>query len=230
MAAVELGRDLHGQRQRAPRRLHAAPCPERARTKLPPRPTNALTLPSQHALAGLDRAMPFSRGGSKPYSSVELVERHELRLFGDADRALALHVGVAAHRADAGAGLADIAAQQQQIASICTFCDALAMLGQAHAVDADHGASRARRRRAAASRCGARRGPTALDLVPVRLRARASANASKPCVCSAMKACVEHARRCRPLDASSSASISALQMPDDRRDVAADLRPGDIAC
>src|ERR1700758_3126638 len=38
--------------------------------------------------------------------------------FGDADRSIALHVGVAAQRADAGTGLAEIALQQQKICDL----------------------------------------------------------------------------------------------------------------
>ena len=55
---------------------------------------------------------------------------HHRRLLGDADGALALHVGMAAHRADAGALPADVAAQEQQVRHHLAGLDALAMLRQ----------------------------------------------------------------------------------------------------
>ena len=152
---------------------------------------------------------PFSRGGSKPYSSFELVERHQLGLLGDADGALALHVGVAAHRADAGAGLADIAAQQQQVDEHLHVLDAVAVLRQPHAVDADHALGARRRSRAAASSVGARAG---------RTRARSSSQSRARIACRERleavrvlgdEVVVEHARSRRGSRASSSASMHA---------------------
>ena len=101
-------------------------------------PDEAFTLSVGIAFAGIDGVQPFSRGGSKPNSSFELVERHELGLLGDADRPLPLDIGVAAHRRDAGAGPADIAPQQQQVDEHCHVVEAVDVLGQPHAVDADH--------------------------------------------------------------------------------------------
>jgi len=49
-----------------------------------------------------------------------------------------LHVRVAAHRADARARLADVAAQEQQVRHHLHVLHALAMLRQAHPVDRDH--------------------------------------------------------------------------------------------
>jgi hypothetical protein len=119
---------------------------------------------------------------------LQLVERRQLRLLGDADRALALHVRMAAHRADAGAGLADIAAQQQQVDQHLHVLHAVPVLGQAHAVDADHGARRLqytpRPLHGRALRAG-----------PIRARSRSSAQrapppkALKPCVCSCRTRC-----------------------------------------
>src|SRR6185312_16263984 len=63
-------------------------------------------------LARLDGVQAFLARRREAILLGKLVERHELGLLGDADGALALHVGMAAHRTDAGAGLADIAAQQ----------------------------------------------------------------------------------------------------------------------
>ena len=73
------------------------------------------TCPSMHGLDGADRveAVLWRR------REIEfLAERvHELRahLFPDADGAVALHVAVPAHGADARAAAADLAAQQGEI-------------------------------------------------------------------------------------------------------------------
>ena len=68
---------------------------------------------------------------------LEAVEQACVGLFGDADRAVALHVGMAAQRADAGAGLADIAAQQQQVGDLLHVLGAVSVLRDAHAVGDD---------------------------------------------------------------------------------------------
>ena len=83
--------------------------------KLPPRPMNALTLSRCIASQTFDRVQPEIAWRGKSVLLGQPIERGEIGLLGDADGALALHVGMAAHRADAGARLADIAAQQQQI-------------------------------------------------------------------------------------------------------------------
>ena len=66
-------------------------------------------------------------------------ERGELWLFGDADGALALHVGVAAHRARPRARPPNVAAQHQEVADHVHVLDAQMMLRQAHAVDENRG-------------------------------------------------------------------------------------------
>ena len=82
---------------------------------------------------------PFSRGALKPYCCLQLIERRKLRLLGDADGALALHVGMAAHRQDVSAGPADVAAKEEQVRDHLDILRALKLLGDAHAVDAKAG-------------------------------------------------------------------------------------------
>src|SRR5687768_6820015 len=60
------------------------------------------------ALARLDRVHAGPTRRLEAVELVEPVERHEVRLLGDADRALALHVRVPPHGADPGARPADI--------------------------------------------------------------------------------------------------------------------------
>src|ERR1700739_127883 len=57
--------------------------------------------------------------------------------FGDPDRSIALYVGVAAQRADAGTRFAEIAFQQQKICDLLDIGSAAAVLGDAHAVGDD---------------------------------------------------------------------------------------------
>ncbi len=77
------------------------------------------------------------RAAARTEGRFDAVEHSRARLLGDADRAIALHVGMAAQRADAGARLADIAAQQQQIGDLLDIAGAMAVLGDAHAVGDD---------------------------------------------------------------------------------------------
>ena len=65
----------------------------------------------------------------------ELIEELWGRLFGDPHGAIALDVGVAAHRTQAGAGPADVAAQQREVGDLLDSLAAAPMLGYAHAVD-----------------------------------------------------------------------------------------------
>ncbi|GJE69507.1 hypothetical protein CHKEEEPN_1035 [Methylorubrum podarium] len=137
MRAVELGRDLHGEPDAAPRLLHPPRVGDGA-DEVAAEPDERPHLAGQHALAGLDGVHPLLAGRLEAVHVLELVERHQRRLVGDADGALALHVGVTAHGADAGAGAADIAAQEQQIDEHLHRLGAAAVLRQPHSVDADH--------------------------------------------------------------------------------------------
>ena len=94
-------------------------------------------LAMNNTFAGLDRVHARPARRLEAILLLELVGGRS-RLLRDADRALALHVRVAAHRADARAGLADVAAQEQQVDHHLHVLDAGAVLGQAHAVDRDH--------------------------------------------------------------------------------------------
>ena len=96
----------------------------------------------------------------------ELVLRHLGRVFGNAHRALALHVGMAAYRADPGADLADVAAQQQQVDQHLHVLYAVAVLGHAHAVD-DHHLVAARIDRGGGFQCATVEAGAPLQLRPV---------------------------------------------------------------
>jgi hypothetical protein len=69
----------------------------------------------------------------------ELIEKLGLWFLVDAHRAVALHVGVAPHRADPGTRLAHIAAQKEQVDGLLYVCGAEPMLLDPHAVNDDDG-------------------------------------------------------------------------------------------
>ena len=191
-----------------------------ARTKLPPRPTKARDLARDYRLAGLDGVQALLARRLETILLVQPVERNQFRLLGDADGALALNIRMSAHRADTCAPLADIAAEQQQVGDHLYGLDALTVLGQAHAVDADHRGRPAHRLRLpppSRARVKPDRFSRSLPRPP-----RGIAKSSKPCVCSAIKAWSSTVGR-SAVRAASSSSNRALQIPGDRRDIAAGL-------
>src|SRR6185437_10124298 len=109
VAAIELGRYLHGEAQLAPCCLDLFALRHGA-DEVSTEADERLHAPGDDGLARLDRVQALVARRREAVLLGKLVERYQIGLFGDADGALALHVGMAAHRADAGAGLADIAA------------------------------------------------------------------------------------------------------------------------
>lgn len=137
VGAVELGRDLHREPLPAPGRLHPAGIGDRPQ-EVAAEPDERLHASIEEPLAGLHRVEPLLPRWLEVVEFLQPVERCQFGLLGDADGTLTLHVRVAPHRADPGAGLSDIAAQKQQVDEHPDGLGALAVLGQAHPVDADH--------------------------------------------------------------------------------------------
>ena len=170
--AVELGRDVHGQVEAAQRGLGRASVSGVAATKLPPIAKNTLTWPSRIARIVVDGVEAVLARRLEAELVAEPVEEARRAPSPDAHGAVALHVGVAAHRAQPGAGLADVAAQQQQVDDLLDRRDRVLVLGQAHrpADDDAVGLAVALRQRA--------RSPAAVEpgrgehVVPVELRRR----------------------------------------------------------
>src|SRR5690606_1575474 len=109
MAAVELGGHLYRQAQLAPGRLD----PGRVRHSAHEIAAHADEAPDaaiEDAFAGFDRVHAILARRLEAELPTQVVDRYLHRLFGDADGALALHVGMAAHRQDAGTFLAHVAA------------------------------------------------------------------------------------------------------------------------
>ena len=137
-------------RRRSCRRARRTPCRGRRASPRSPRP----------------RRTPCSRGGSKPNTSLQAVEQRRGRLLLDAHRAVALHVAVAAHRAQAGAGPADVAAQHQQVGDHLDRRHRVLVLRDAHAPAGDDAARRPGRRRRRARICASRQARLLLERVP----------------------------------------------------------------
>ncbi len=137
VVAIELGRDLHRQPQPAPGRLHLQGIGNGA-DEVATQADEATDAAIENALASLHGVHAVIAWRFEAELPAQIVRRHLCRLFGDADGALALHVGMTAHRQDACAFLADVAAQQQQVDQHLDGLHAVAVLGQAHAIRRDH--------------------------------------------------------------------------------------------
>ena len=92
----------------------------------------------EHGVDRLDHVVAvFTRHLEREAPLKGIEERHGRALV-DAHGAVALHVAVAAHRAQAGAGLADVAAQQHQVGDFLDGRHRMTMLGDAHRPAHDH--------------------------------------------------------------------------------------------
>ncbi|MCY1222309.1 hypothetical protein D9M72_343990 [compost metagenome] len=136
--AVELGPDMHAQ-------VELAHCREallgigqghgKVAAQAKQRPGPAI----DHRLHGIDGVVPVPRRRPEAEGILEPPQEVRRRLLGDADGTVPLHVGVAAQGADAGARLAEVAAQHQQVAQQADIGGAFVVLGHAHAVGHDGG-------------------------------------------------------------------------------------------
>jgi hypothetical protein len=91
---------------------------------------NTLALPSSIASIDSTTWWPCSRGGIEAEHLLHAVQIGRLGLLVDADGAVALHIGMATDRPDAGAGLAEVAAQHQQVGDLLQQARAVLVLGQ----------------------------------------------------------------------------------------------------
>src|SRR5215471_2755129 len=139
MAAIELRTDRDGQPQLPHRSFGRRPVRNRP-DEIAAEPDEHFGASIHHRLYGVDDMVPASPGRLEAEYLLELVEEFWIRLFVDAHRAVALHVRMAAHRADPRSGLAEIPAQQEQIHHLLYVCGAEPMLGDPHAVAQDNGA------------------------------------------------------------------------------------------
>ena len=136
MAAVELGGDVGGQIEIAQRSLRRLPV-RYGRGKIAAHCEESLHLAADH---GFQRGYHVvSRRGRRLEAEALLQPLEEVRLgdFRDPHGPIALHVGMTANRADAGAFAPHIAAQQREIGDLLHVIRAAPVLGDAHAVHED---------------------------------------------------------------------------------------------
>ncbi len=112
VAAVQFGGDLYGQSQPAPGSFHCFAFWD-GTNEVAAEGNETVDLASQNGFAGFDGVQSLLAGGIEAELLGDPIERHQFRLFADADRPLTLHIGMAPHRADPGTTFADIATQQQ---------------------------------------------------------------------------------------------------------------------
>ena len=105
-----------------------------ATARLPPRQTRAFERPSRIASTASIALWPLWRGGSESEHAGYSVQQLITRNLGNADRAVSLHIRMAAQRRNAGALAPDIAAEHQQIGDLLHIARAVAMLCDPHAV------------------------------------------------------------------------------------------------
>ncbi len=131
VAAVEFGRHLHGQRAAAQRGLGDGGV-RRGRREVAAHAHEHLGAPVAHGPDGVDGVDAVLARADDAELGVQCGQELLGHLLPDAHRAVALHVGVAAHRAQSGAGFADHAAHQQHVGDLGDHRHRVLVLGQAH--------------------------------------------------------------------------------------------------
>ena len=133
MRAVELGAEVHGEIELA----HARPATLRVgqrHGKIASETDQDLRSAIVDCLHRSDRVMAVMSWRLEAEGAFDALKHWNIGLFGDADRSIALHVGVTAQRANAGARFAEIAPQKQQVCDLLHVGCTAAVLGDAHAV------------------------------------------------------------------------------------------------
>jgi hypothetical protein len=136
MAAVEFRRDVDGQVQIAQRRLRRLPIGNGGGEIAADREKHLHFAPDHRFQPG-DDVMSRLLRRLKAETVFQALEKVRLGNLRDADSPVALHVGMAANRTNAGAFAPDIAAKQRQIGNLLYVMRAALVLRNAHAVDQD---------------------------------------------------------------------------------------------
>ena len=131
MAAVELGGDLHRERAGAQRSLGDLGVGG-GRGEIATHADEHRRPPVAHGPDRLDGVVAVLARAGDPEPGVQRGEETLRGLLPDAHGPVALHIGVPAHRADARAGLADHAAQQQHVGHLGDGRHRVGVLGDAH--------------------------------------------------------------------------------------------------
>ena len=114
MGAVELGGDMCGESAGA-HGLFGRSLSGVARDEVAGETDEDFGLPVAHGPDGVHRVQAVLGRWSEPELALQSVQERLRHPLPDAHRAVALHVAVPAHRADAGPGAAEIAAQHEEV-------------------------------------------------------------------------------------------------------------------
>ncbi len=131
VAAVELGADLYGQLAVAQRLLGARGV-RRGLGEVAAQTDEYLDLPGEHGLDAFHGVVAGLTRHRHIELALQCIEQRKRRPLVDAHGAVALHVAVAAHRAGTSAGLAEVAAQLQQVGDFLDGRHRVTVLGDAH--------------------------------------------------------------------------------------------------
>ena len=133
---VEFGGDVHGK-PAAGERLRGIFRIRRGREKVATEGDEDFGLSRMHGLDPTHGVMATLGGGLKVADLCETIQKFEGGVFGDAHRAITLHVAMAPDGASACAGFPDIAAQQEQVDDLLHVGHRVFMLGHTHGPRAD---------------------------------------------------------------------------------------------
>ena len=136
MRAVQLGRDVDREIELAHGRKAHLRVRHRHR-QVAAHADDSLGFSFADGFDRLDGAVAVLARRLEAESLLQVIEQFGVGDLGDADGAIALHVGMAAQRADAGAFAADLAAHQHEIGELLHDLRAVPVLRQAHAVAED---------------------------------------------------------------------------------------------
>ncbi len=137
VAAIELSADLHGQVAVA-QRFEGARAVRRRLGKIAAQTDEDFRAAFKHRVNRFDYVMPVFTRHLELEAFFQRIEKERRWTLVDAHGAVALHVTVAAYRAEPRARLADVAAQQHQVGDLLNGRHRMAMLGDAHRPAHDH--------------------------------------------------------------------------------------------
>ena len=136
MRVVELGGDVDGELAGG-ERLGYQRRIRRGAGEIAAEPDEGLRRSVEHGADGADDVVAVLARGDEADLTLQGVEQGGGRLLVDAHSAVALHVGMAAHRAESSTGTADIAAQEHDVGHLADGGHRVFVLGHAHGPGAD---------------------------------------------------------------------------------------------
>ncbi|MNH21242.1 hypothetical protein D3C79_810450 [compost metagenome] len=131
MAAVELGADLHGQFT-ATQGLCSAFSIRRGLGKIATKADEHFGLAGEHGANRFHGIVTVMTWHLEAEAALQRIEQGNRRALVDAHGAVALHVTMAAHWAQARTGHTEVAAQQHQVGDFLDGRHRMAMLGDTH--------------------------------------------------------------------------------------------------